>query len=39
MSGVDDCCGVIQAGRAADFNVMGADLELETTYVGGVPVR
>ncbi|WP_077598289.1 N-acetylglucosamine-6-phosphate deacetylase [Olsenella urininfantis] len=39
MSGIDDCCGSILAGRCADFNVLSPSMELEETYLGGVLVR
>lgn len=38
-AGVDDVCGLIRPGRCADFNVLGLDLTLEETYVGGVLVQ
>jgi N-acetylglucosamine-6-phosphate deacetylase len=34
-SAIDDCCGQILPGRAADLNVLGPDLELRETYIGG----
>ena len=32
---IDDVCGLIKPGRAADFVSLGADLSLNATYVGG----
>jgi N-acetylglucosamine-6-phosphate deacetylase len=37
-AGIDDRCGQILPGRAADLVVLGADLSVEATYVGGVKV-
>lgn len=37
-AGIDDRCGQILPGRAADLVVLGADLGVRATYVGGVKV-
>ena len=39
MSLIDDACGFILPGRAADFNVLEADLTLRETYIGGQLVQ
>ena len=36
--GLADSCGVIAAGRLADFNVLAPDLTLRQTYLGGILV-
>ena len=36
--GLADSCGVIAAGRLADFNVLAPDLTLRHTYLGGILV-
>jgi len=38
-AGIDDRCGLIEKGRAADLVVLDADLTVVETYVGGVLVR
>ena len=35
---IDDVCGSIRPGRDADFVVLGKDLTLAETYLGGVSV-
>lgn len=39
MSLIDDVCGFIAPGYAADFNVLEADLTVRETYLGGVLVQ
>lgn len=38
-AGIDDRCGLIEEGRAADLVVMDADMALVETYVGGRLVK
>lgn len=38
-AGIDDVCGVLRVGRAADFVVLNPDMTLRATYMGGELVR
>jgi len=37
-AGIDDVCGSIREGRAADFNVLSPELDVRATYVNGTQV-
>ncbi len=38
-SGIDDVCGMMLPGRAADFNVLAPNMTVRETYIGGVLVK